>query len=190
MDTKQLIYVVLLILAGIAVAGPCGGIYAQVNPQPAMTTAGNSSGGESKEQGPADRMAVKPPATSNSKFDVKPSGAQAEAGEWFEKGVLFSVYGNYNAAVRAFKKAADLVPDWSEAYFQLGVSYGEAGRFEDAVSSIDKAIELDGSKGIYYYGRGRVYLMAGDKAKAMEDFSKAADMRDEDAKRYLKKQRS
>ena len=171
------------------IAGPCNRIYAQVTPEPAMAS-GQATAIESGKPGTEDPMVEKKPMASVSGNDVKPSGIQAEAGEWFEKGVLFSVYGNYDAAVKAFKKAAELVPGWSEAHFQLGVSYGEAGRYEDAVLSIDRAIELDDSKANYYYGRGRVYLMAGDRDKAMEDFSKAADMSDEDAKRYMEKQRS
>jgi tetratricopeptide (TPR) repeat protein len=179
MNTKRLFHVVFLFLAVLVIFGPCDRIYAQVSPQPAMTSgqAGDSESGQPE----ADSMTEKQPM---------PSGSQAEAGEWFDKGVLLSVYGNYDAAVKAFKKAAELVPGWSEAYFQLGVSYGEAGRYEDAVISINRAIELDDSKGIYYYGRGRIYLMAGDQDKAMEDFTKAADLSDEDAKRYLEKHRS
>ena len=111
-----------------------------------------------------------------------------DADYWYEKGVLFSVYGNYQAAIKAFKKAAELAPGWSQAYFQLGVSYGENGRYEEAIKAIGKAIELDDEKGAYYYGRGRVYLMSGDRLKAMEDFEKAADMGDMDAKRFLEKQ--
>lgn len=111
-----------------------------------------------------------------------------DADYWYEKGVLFSVYGNYQAAVKSFKKAAELAPEWSQAYFQMGVSYGEHGRYEEAIKAIGKAIELDAENGAYYYGRGRVYLMSGDRPKAMEDFEKAADMGNRDAKRFLEKQ--
>ena len=179
MNTKRLFHVVFIFLAVLVIFGPCDRIFAQVSSQPAMTS--GQAGDSEASQPEADSMAEKQPV---------PSGSQAEAGEWFDKGVLLSVYGNYDAAVKAFKKVVELVPDWSEAYFQLGVSYGEAGRYEDAVISINKAIELDDSKGIYYYGRGRIYLMAGDPDKAMEDFTTAAGMSDEDAKRYLEKHRS
>ena len=180
MNTKRLFHLVFLFSAVFVISGPCDRIYAQVSPQPEISS-GQAGDGESGQPETADSMTEKQPM---------PSDSQAEAGEWFDKGVLLSVYGNYDAAVKAFKKVIELVPDWSEAHFQLGVSYGEAGRYEDAVISINKAIELDDSKGIYYYGRGRIFLMAGDQARAMEDFTKAADMSDEDAKRYLEKHSS
>jgi tetratricopeptide (TPR) repeat protein len=105
---------------------------------------------------------------------------------WFEKGLLLSVYGNYKAAVQAFRKVLEAAPDRSAAHFQMGVAYGEMGNTAEALAAIDKAIALDPGRGAYYYGRGRVYLMAGDREKAMADFGEAARMGNRDAKRYLK----
>ena len=140
---------------------------------------------------------VEPSAQPTTDKEKKPPEAEKKAEKepvvvkdadyWYEKGVLFSVYGNYRAAIKSFKKAAELASGWSQAHFQLGVSYGENGRYEEAIKAIDKAIELDAENSAYYYGRGRVYLMSGDRPKAMEDFEKAADMGNKDAKRFLEK---
>jgi tetratricopeptide (TPR) repeat protein len=111
-----------------------------------------------------------------------------DADYWFNKGVLFAVYGNQKAAIASFKKAIELAPQWSSAYFQLGVAYGEIGKYDVALKEIDRAIELDAQKGAYYYGRGRVLLLSGNYLKAQEDFKKAAALGDYDARRYLEKQ--
>jgi TPR repeat protein len=46
---------------------------------------------------------------------------------------------------------------------------------------------MEPQNGLYYYGRARVLLLSGDRDKARDDFQKAADLGDEDAQRYLKK---
>jgi uncharacterized protein YbaP (TraB family) len=110
-----------------------------------------------------------------------------EIKNWYDRGVLFSVYGNEKVAIQYFQKVIDRDPKRSDAYFQMGVSYGELGEYQKAVSLIDKAIGLNSEKGVYYYGRARIYLLAGQKETALKDFRQAAAMGDRDAQNYLKK---
>ncbi|MBW2646715.1 MAG: tetratricopeptide repeat protein [Deltaproteobacteria bacterium] len=123
-------------------------------------------------------------------LDEEPE-AEAEAGEvdfaqdWFEKGMLYSTYGNHKEAIRCFDKVIELFPENSNAYFNQGISYGEMGEYEKAISSLDKALELSPESGLYFYGRGRVYLLSGDKEKAIEDFKRAAALGNRDARDYL-----
>ena len=107
--------------------------------------------------------------------------------EWYEKGILFTVYGNDKAAIDQFKKVVESDPQHHDAYFQMGVSYGELGQYENALRQINKAIELNPDKAVFYYGRARVYLLSGDKEKAVADFEKAAEMGSRDAGNYLKR---
>ena len=119
----------------------------------------------------------------------KPSTTQAPqkpSEQWYDKGILFTVYGNDKAAIVQFKKVVESDPQHHDAYFQMGVSYGELGQYENALSQINKAIELNPDKAVFYYGRARVYLLSGDKEKAVEDFEKAAEMGSRDASNYLK----
>jgi tetratricopeptide (TPR) repeat protein len=113
--------------------------------------------------------------------------AEKDSGDWFDKGILLSVYGNYDAAVRAFQKAIEMAPEWGAAYFQLGVAYGEMGNTAAALTAMNQAIALDPGRGDFYYGRGRIYLMTGDTVKALENFEKAAELGSKDAIRYLEK---
>jgi tetratricopeptide (TPR) repeat protein len=97
--------------------------------------------------------------------EVKMAGVteenQSETQKWYEKGILYTVYGNDQAAIPYFQKVIDSNPSHSDAYFQLGVSYGETGAYQKAISAIDKAIELNSEKDDYYYGRGRIYGQQG-----------------------------
>ena len=113
--------------------------------------------------------------------------SQKETQIWYDKGILYTVYGNDQAAIPYFQKVVDRNPRHSDAYFQLGVSYGEMGAYQKAIRSLDKAIELNSEKDVYYYGRGRVYLLSGDKEAALKDFKQAAAMGSKDAKNYLEK---
>lgn len=188
MNVKPLFYKISFVLTTLLfVCGPSYPLYAQQALQPTEDPGGKVL-----------RKKIEPPAQAATEKEKDLPGAKKKTGKepvvvedadyFYERGVLFSVYGNYRAAIQSFKKAAELAPGWGQAYFQLGVSYGENGRYEDAIKAIDKAIELDAENGAYYYGRGRVYLMSGDRPKAMEDFEKAADMGNKDAKRFLEKQ--
>ena len=112
---------------------------------------------------------------------------QKETQIWYDRGILYTVYGNDQAAIPYFQKVIDINPRHSDAYFQLGVSYGEMGAYQKAISAIGKAIELNSEKDVYYYGRGRVYLLSGEKETALKDFKQAAAMGSKDAKNYLEK---
>jgi len=118
--------------------------------------------------------------------EAAPLNPQEDPAYWFDKGGLFSTYGNDKAAISAYKKAIALDPARSEAHFNLGVSYGEIGEYELALAAIDKAIELKPSRGLYYYGRARVHLLANESAKALQDFERAAALGNPDARDYLR----
>ena len=129
------------------------------------------------------------PAQQESEGDkpTVPQGAKKQSDDWYDKGILLTVYGNDKAAIAHFKKAIQLDPQHHDAYFQMGVSYGELGQYDIALRQIEKAIELNPEKAVFYYGRARVRLLSGDKEKAMSDFEKAADMGSRDAVSYLKR---
>ena len=124
-------------------------------------------------------------AAKSQKAAAGPEPRDAET--WFRKGALVATYGNNKAAVGYFTKAIALNPNHGGAWFSRGVSYGQLGLYPQAIESIDRAIAMEPQNGLYYYGRARVVLLSGDREKAREDFRKAADLGDEDAQGYLKK---
>ena len=130
-------------------------------------------------------MAADNTAAKSQKAAAGPEPRDAET--WFRKGALVATYGNNKAAVGYFTKAIALNPNHDGAWFSRGVSYGQLGLYPQGIESINRAIAMEPQNGLYYYGRARVYLLSGDREKAREDFRKAADLGDEDAQRYLKK---
>jgi len=124
-------------------------------------------------------------AAKSQKAAAGPEPRDAET--WFRKGALVATYGNNKAAVGYFTKAIALNPNHGGAWFSRGVSYGQLGLYPQAIESINRAIAMEPQNGLYYYGRARVVLLSGDREKAREDFRKAADLGDEDAQGYLKK---
>jgi tetratricopeptide (TPR) repeat protein len=130
-------------------------------------------------------MAADTTAAKSQKAAAGPEPRDAET--WFRKGALVATYGNNKAAVGYFTKAIALNPNHGGAWFSRGVSYGQLGLYPQGIESINRAIAMEPQNGLYYYGRARVLLLSGDRDKARDDFQKAADLGDEDAQNYLKK---
>jgi tetratricopeptide (TPR) repeat protein len=130
-------------------------------------------------------MAADNTAAKSQKAAAGPEPRDAES--WFRKGACVATYGNNKAAVGYFTKAIALNPNHGGAWFSRGVSYGQLGLYPQGIESINRAIAMEPQNGLYYYGRARVVLLSGDREKAWEDFRKAADLGDEDAQKYLKK---
>jgi tetratricopeptide (TPR) repeat protein len=106
---------------------------------------------------------------------------------WFEKGSLLSVYGNQDAAIRAFEKAIEIKPDYSEAFFHLGIAYAEKDLFEKALAAMNRAIEINPEIARYHYGRGWVHIRFGNRDYGILDMQKAADGKHPDAITYIEK---
>ena len=104
---------------------------------------------------------------------------------WLDQGGLFATYGNYTAAVEAYKKALALDANNSEAYFNLSVAHAELGELDLALEEINRAIAMDSSQDRYYYSRAWLLLRSGRMDEAVNNFRKAADMGNLDAITYL-----
>lgn len=116
------------------------------------------------------------------------AGDETDAAYWLDRGGLYETYGNFSAAVKAYKKALDLDPDDSAAYFNMSLAYCEMGLYEDSLEAIEQAISRQPQNGTYYYGQAWILLKAGRVAEAQALFQHAADLENADAIAYLKSQ--
>jgi tetratricopeptide (TPR) repeat protein len=105
---------------------------------------------------------------------------------WLDQGGLFSAYGNYPAAVRAYEKSLALNPRNSEALFGLGVALGAMTDYDGALANIDRAIRMAPDNGRYLYGRAWVLMLSGRTDESLSVFRRASELGDMDAQMYLK----
>lgn len=114
------------------------------------------------------------------------AGDETDVAYWLDRGGLYVTYGNFSAAVKAFKKALDLSHNDSAAYFNLSLAYCQMGLFEDSLEAIGQAILREPKNGKYYYGQAWILVKAGKVAEAQAIFQHAADLKNPDAIAYLK----
>ena len=105
---------------------------------------------------------------------------------WLDRGALLATYGNYPAAIKAYKKALALDPDLSSAYFNLALAHFGNGELGQALATINQALIMDPDNGRYLYGRGWILLQGFGAHRADADFQWAAELGNQDALDYLK----
>ncbi|MBR9981488.1 MAG: tetratricopeptide repeat protein [Desulfatitalea sp.] len=104
---------------------------------------------------------------------------------WLDQGGLFSAYGNYPAAIRAYEKSLARDPGNSEAHFGIGVALGAMGDYTTALTRIDQALAMAADNGRYLYGRGWVLMLAGRTDEALPVLRKASEQGNMDARMFL-----
>ena len=109
-----------------------------------------------------------------------------KAGEWFEKGNMAMSAGYNNVAIRFFKKAIDIDPDFLESYINIGLLYNKEGDTKKAISYYEKAIAVDPASAKAHYSLGTVYAEKGKPDKAVSEFKKCLSVDPNLAKAHLK----
>jgi tetratricopeptide (TPR) repeat protein len=61
-------------------------------------------------------------------------------------GVAYVELGQQDEAIKAFKEAVRLQPEYGAAYYNLGIAAGTAGRDKEAVEALRQALRLSESK--------------------------------------------
>ena len=80
------------------------------------------------------------------------------------------VRGNFDGAIKEYKKAIKIdSEDWN-IWYNLGVCYGRKGETDLAISIYKKVIKLNPESGASYYNRAVQYLTKNEFDKACEDF--------------------
>ncbi|MFH0985421.1 MAG: tetratricopeptide repeat protein [Candidatus Omnitrophota bacterium] len=74
---------------------------------------------------------------------------------FYNLGLIRSVRGEFNEAVKAFDRAIELEPKSFEASYQKGLAYGQLKKYDQAILSYQKALELNPS-----FDNARIALFA------------------------------
>jgi Flp pilus assembly protein TadD len=103
---------------------------------------------------------------------VKAANLRA-AQDYYKSGLMLAGEGREDEAVRAFRQALGIRPDWAEAHSLLGSVLVRAGKYPEAEVELRKAVTLkpDYAEGWNFLGE---FLQARGKEKeAQEAFKKA-----------------
>lgn len=95
-------------------------------------------------------------------------------------GDVYSLEGNLEGAVREFKQAIELKPDYSEAYHNLATTYMKLGRNDEAALAYQQALKF--KPGLYqsHANLGFLYFNSGQRELARRHLETAAQLAPED----------
>jgi tetratricopeptide (TPR) repeat protein len=110
-----------------------------------------------------------------------------DADAYYTLGLVSYSLAKYAEAATAFEKAYALKPEAS-TQFNLATAYYQLGRYQDSAASYTKAIELgldDEDKATATYNLGQAYYNLSRFEEAAAAFKQSAQLKPEDAQRYL-----
>jgi tetratricopeptide (TPR) repeat protein len=104
----------------------------------------------------------------------------ASATEYYERGRLYLIRKNYDAALSRFQKAIELDPEFAEAHYVLGRLYVKIGRPDEALGEFEKAIALEPSDvrllAASYFSRGELLHKDKRDREALVDLDRAIEL--------------
>jgi protein O-GlcNAc transferase len=112
------------------------------------------------------------PAFSQVSDIVRQKSAEA-AKEYVKSGNLLAGEGKYEAAVKSYRQAIQMDPNYAEAYSLMGSALSQAGRDRDAEEALRKAVTLKPNYAEGYFHLGNFLKARGKEAEAQEAFRKA-----------------
>lgn len=110
-------------------------------------------------------------------LDMAIENAPLDAHNYFRAGRIKESFGDIDAALKAFQKAAALDPSNSSAYERIGTIYHLKKKdYKRAQEAFDKALEADPFFAEGYYFRGVATMVLGNDKTALADFEKAESL--------------
>ena len=85
--------------------------------------------------------------------------------------------GKFNEAVKSYKKAIDLKPDFPGVHYNLGIVLRKLGRLDEAAKSYKKAIDLKPDFCEAYYNLGNTLKNLGILDEAKKNYKKAIELK-------------
>ena len=105
---------------------------------------------------------------------------EGSAKEYYERGRIYLVRKNYDAALVRFQKAIELDPDFAEAHYVLGRLYLKLDKPEKALWEFKKAIALEPGNvrllAASHFSRGELLHKAKRNKEAIADLDRAIEL--------------
>lgn len=105
-----------------------------------------------------------------------PSKKPADARDYFLQGCSYYELEMYNEAIKFYKEAIKLNPDFTEAFVDLGITYYKLGEYSNAIEVYKKAVRLNPHSSSIYNKLGSAYIIHGSYSKALDSFKKAVEI--------------
>ncbi len=201
----SLIYLLVLVLAGHAMAEMKGHLYVYTEPQGARVRILNikpkfyqrmvlkpgpyqvevsAKGYETKKMW----VTVNPGKDERIRIHLKQTRRTKKvrtSDELFKKGLSFFNLGEYKKAIPFFKKALDKEPNNDKILFDLGVSYSKLGLHRDAIEAYKQAIRIKPHYADDHFNMGVSYRKLGLYRDAIEAFKQAIRIKTDYAEAHL-----
>lgn len=125
-------------------------------------------------------MAFQAKEISLAELEIKPveriSHATSKPRIMYLLGRYYQGKANYIEAIKAYRKALALKPDYVEAHNGLGVIYSKQGDFESALQHFSAALELAPAESYLHNNLGYALLLQSQENEAMTHFSRAVQL--------------
>lgn len=103
-----------------------------------------------------------------------PASASDEGAEaYYLRGNVYFNKGAYDAAIRNYREAIRLNPDYAMAYHSIGDSYYNQEQYDQAIENYDRATHIDPNDAEGYYFLGNSYKNMGRYDLAVKSYKRA-----------------
>lgn len=103
----------------------------------------------------------------------------------FNKGNAFYFAGEFEKAIRAYKEAIRIKPNYERAYFVLGEVYKTSGQRDKAKEAFENALRFKSNDNITHFNLGLLYKEEKNTEKAKYHIKRALDLGHEQAQTVL-----
>ena len=104
------------------------------------------------------------------------AGIGADEEDWVDKGLKLIGQQEYDAAIKAFSTAIEIIPGDYQAYNYRGIVWALKGDFDKAIADYNKALEIRPRYADVYNNRGFAHTKMGALQQALNDYSRALEI--------------
>ena len=90
----------------------------------------------------------------------------------------------FDSAIKYYKKALEIKPDYAEAYYNMGIALKDNGDLDAAIDSYKKALEINPDYVGAYFNTGNILKDRGDLEAAIDSYKKALEIKPDNAEAY------
>lgn len=127
---------------------------------------------------------VKGKVAENNKLAENSISTNMAAITLYEKGNREFAAEEYDKAIKSFKQAVKIDPDFAFAWDNLGLAYRKTERYKKAITAYEKSIEIDPTGLTPRQNLAIVYNYTGDYNKAIEAYESMAEIDDTNPEVY------